>query len=74
MRTRLLLLRWSLRRGGEKAAQWLAWRLPRWLVYWAAIRLGAQATTGPHGGTDPGELPFMEALKRWWDASQLQQP
>lgn len=43
----------------------IAWRLPRWLVYWATIRLGAEATTGRYGDTVVPELRFMEALKRW---------
>jgi hypothetical protein len=44
----------------------LVWHvLPRRLVYWCAIRLGAHATTGPHGNTVVPELTFIEALQRW---------
>jgi hypothetical protein len=45
--------------------RWLAWMLPRKLVYWAAIRLMGHATMGQYGETDPNDLPVMEALHRW---------
>lgn len=44
---------------------WLAWRLPRRLVYFAAIRFGAHATTGEHGNTVVPDLTYMDALERW---------
>lgn len=56
---------WWRARTAERAAMALAWRLPRWLVYWCAIRLGAHATTGQYSTTVVTDLPFMEALKRW---------
>lgn len=49
----------------EKFWMWLAWRLPRVLVKWAAVRLGAHATTGDYSDTVVPELTFMDALKRW---------
>ena len=49
----------------EKLQMWVAWKLPRWLVMWAAVRLGAEATTtGGYVGTVP-DMRFMDALKRW---------
>lgn len=56
---------WWRRRTAERGAMALAWKLPRWLVYWCAIRLGAHATTGRYGSTNPTEMPFTEALERW---------
>lgn len=44
---------------------WLAHKLPRRLVYFAAIRLGAEVTTGRWGNTVVPELRFMDAIKRW---------
>ena len=44
---------------------WLAWKLPKRLVYWATIRCGAYATTGEHSDTDVPAMPFMSVLKRW---------
>jgi len=45
--------------------QWLAWKLPRDLVYFSAIRLAANATTGSHSNQIVPELRFMDAVKRW---------
>lgn len=56
----------------ERLQMAIVWRLPRWLVYWAAVRVGAHATTGEHGDTDPTEMPFMTALKRWRPAGKGQ--
>ena len=47
--------------------RWLADRLPRQLVYFAAIRLGAAATTGQYKTTVVPELTFMDAIERWDD-------
>ena len=56
-------IRWHVNK--DKLALWCARRLPRWLVRWAAVRLGAYATTGKYGSTIVPELTFMDALKRW---------
>ena len=50
----------------EKVWIKIAWWLPRELVKWCAVRLGAEATTGDH--RFEGEVPdltFLDALKRW---------
>ena len=52
----------------ERFALWLAWKLPRCLVMWCAIRLMAHATTGEHSDTVVPELSAMDALKRWESA------
>ena len=52
---------------GEKIWMFLAWRLPRPLVMWAAVRLGAHATQGKYGDEFVPELRLMDALKRWED-------
>lgn len=43
----------------------IAWLLPRKLVYWCAIRVGASATVGEHSGQIVPDLRFMEAIERW---------
>jgi len=43
----------------EKIATWLAWKLPRVVVYWAAIRLLTYKN-----GNGPGSE-IIDALKRW---------
>jgi len=49
----------------EKILMFIAWRIPRKLVYWCAIRLGAHATQGQYGNQEVPALTFMDALKRW---------
>lgn len=49
----------------ERFQMWVAWRMPRWLVKWCAVRLMAHATTGEYGSTVVPELTGMDALKRW---------
>lgn len=43
----------------------IAWLLPKQIVMWAYVRVGAHATTGEYGSTNPTELGMMEALERW---------
>lgn len=49
----------------EKLQIFIAWRLPKGVVYWCAIRLMAHATQGKYGNQIVPELTAMDALKRW---------
>jgi len=49
----------------EKFYKWLAWKLPRKLVMWCAIRLIANATQGIWKNQIVPKLTAMEAMKRW---------
>ncbi len=49
----------------EHFYQWLAFKLPAGLVYHAAIRLGAYATTGKYSKTVVPDLSLMDAIQRW---------
>ena len=49
----------------ERLKMSVAWHMPRWLVYWCAIRLNAHATTGQWGHQNVPELTALDALKRW---------
>jgi hypothetical protein len=49
----------------DKLLMWLAWRIPRSLAYWCAIRLGAHATQGQYSNQVVPDLKFMDALNRW---------
>ncbi len=51
----------------EKLAMWIAWKMPRWLVKWCSVRMGAHATTGEYSSQNVPDLSFMDALKRWDD-------
>lgn len=52
---------------GERFWFWLAWKLPRKLVYWAGIRLWAFGTTGPNRHIAASELTVDEAIRLWGD-------
>lgn len=47
----------------EKFLIWLAWKLPRNVVYWCYIRVHSEATTG--GVLHPDEVSWNMALKSW---------
>lgn len=49
----------------EKIWEYLAWKLPRRLVYWCAIRLAAAATTGRYSSRTPDEVSVLDALDAW---------
>lgn len=49
----------------EKLITWIAWHLPKSIVYWCSIRLGANATQDKWADHSPTDLNFMDALKRW---------
>lgn len=46
---------------------WVANKLPKKVAYWAAIRVGAHATTGKYSDTLVPDLTFMDTLQRWHD-------
>jgi hypothetical protein len=52
-------------RNKEQLLLWFVGRLPREIAYRAAIRVGADATTGVYGNQNVPELLFMDALERW---------
>lgn len=56
---------WRIRRWAEATMIGFVWRLPRRLVYWCAIRVAANATTGPYSSQIVPDLTAMDALKRW---------
>jgi hypothetical protein len=64
--------RWRVRaareRWAERLARGIAFRLPKRIVRWAYIRVGAHATTGAHENTVVPDLSMMDALQRWEDA------
>ena len=49
----------------EKLMMNIAWKMPRWLVYFCAIRLGSNASTGKYEKQIYPELNFFDAVKRW---------
>lgn len=51
----------------ERLYKWIAWRLPKKLVYWCAIRLLSHATQGKWSSQEVPTLLAMDALNRWED-------
>lgn len=59
------MIRWHFYKVPEKIWMFVAWKLPHTLTMWAAIRVGAYATTGKYSSQIVPELTFMDAIKRW---------
>ncbi len=49
----------------EKFCGWLAWHLPRSVVYHCLIRAWAHGTSGQFGNTVAPSLTMEQAIERW---------
>ena len=49
----------------------LAWKLPKRINYWAAVRVFAHATSGRYAGEEVTKINVVEAMKRWSDRYDL---
>lgn len=49
----------------DKFWMWLAWILPKRLVYWCSVRLFTHATVGKYSEQVVGDLKVIDALERW---------
>ena len=49
----------------DKVAKWVAYMLPKRIVYWAAFRVISNATTGKHSKQEVPALTCVEAMARW---------
>ncbi len=49
----------------EKCLMWIAWHLPKHIVYFCAIRVAAHATTGKYSNQIVPDLTALDAIKRW---------
>lgn len=58
-------LRYEIKRRADRLLNRAVWRLPRGLVFRCAVRLMANATTGPYSDQIVPELTAMDALQRW---------
>ncbi len=65
----MIYLRWRIRIAynhvHDKILLFIAWHLPKSVVYWCSIRLMANATQGPWSGQIVPDLYAMDALDRW---------
>jgi len=52
--------------GKEKLYIWIAWHLPRSIVYWCTVRLGAEVSTADElVHIEVPSLTFSDALRVW---------
>jgi hypothetical protein len=58
-------VRYEAGRQGDRLLMKIAWTLPRRLVMWCYVRVGAHATTGEYSKTVVPELSMLDALGRW---------
>lgn len=49
----------------ERFCEWIAWHLPRHVVYFCLIRGWAHATTGQYSDTVVPEIAMDEVIRRW---------
>ena len=54
----------------ERIANWVAWHLPRRIVYHCAVRLMVHGTVGKWKEQVVPELNAMDALERWNDTEE----
>ena len=45
--------------------KWLAYRLPKQVIYWAIVRAGAKATTKDYPNRSPNEVGIIDLMKAW---------
>ena len=53
----------------EKLCMWIAWKLPKRVVYWCFMRMCAHATQGPFRDQTPTGMTWETISKRWEDGS-----
>lgn len=58
-------MRYEVQKMRERLLLWVAWHMPREIVYWCFIRLAAHATTGEFADREVPEVTCIEALTRW---------
>ena len=44
-------------------ARWIVWRLPKRVLYWAVIRVWADATIEAYPDTEPDKVTWSMAIK-----------
>lgn len=49
----------------DKIAMWLAWRMPKRITHWCAVRVVAHATQGEYSAQIVPELAALEATDRF---------
>lgn len=58
-------MRYHFEKYRDKFVMWVAWKLPKRLVYWCAVRVTAQASQGGYAHEEVPSISAMDALDRW---------
>lgn len=59
------MIRAKLAAAWDKVCRAIAWRLPKRMVMWCAIRVIAYATQGKWSSENVGDVSAMSAVERW---------
>jgi len=59
------------RRAWDRFCFSIAWKLPKRMNYWAAVRLFSSSTGCPYEGEDVTKVTCIQAMKRWSDRYNL---
>jgi hypothetical protein len=51
--------------------RWLAWKMPRRLVFWCASRLFSHAAMDTKSGDEMVEMNWIDAIHKWNEQSRL---
>lgn len=62
---RLRLLQWAIRNARERVIRAIVWKLPHSVIYWAGIRIWANATTGRYGRVEAPAVTCTDAVEAW---------
>ena len=54
-----------MERNIDRLFKWLAWKFPKRLVTWCAVRMFSHAIAGQYSSQVTGDLRAIEALQRW---------
>ena len=49
----------------ENLGHWIAWHLPKWVIYYAAVRLWVYSSTGPRASESGPSITVTDALRDW---------
>jgi hypothetical protein len=57
----------AMKQAAEKVTAAIVWKLPHSVIYWAGIRIWANATTGPFSDIEAPGVKMDTAIKVWYD-------
>jgi len=49
----------------DRICKWIAWRLPKRIVYWSLVRAAVHGVTGKYSNQIVHELTMFNTMERW---------